>query len=163
MVELAPIPNCPGYFITRSGRVWSEKSRKWLKPFSVRGYWHVRFRVRPRETKYYKVSRLLLETFVGPCLPGMECRHLDGNRQNDNLTNLTWGTRFENVQDRTDHGTTARGEKQGASRLTNKQAVEIRKLLAAGASGSELAKRYRVSDPVISNIKRQRTYLEVQQ
>lgn len=41
-------------------------------------------------SKTFKVHRLVLETFVGPCPPGMECRHLDGNPLNNKLNNLCW-------------------------------------------------------------------------
>lgn len=46
--------------------------------------------------KTCKVHRLILETFVGPCPPDMECRHLDGNPSNNKLENLKWGTAHEN-------------------------------------------------------------------
>jgi hypothetical protein len=51
-----------------------------------------------------RLHRLVLLAFVGPCPEGKECRHLDGNRQNNRLTNLCWGTRSENAQDRVRHG-----------------------------------------------------------
>jgi len=52
-----------------------------------------------------RVSRLVLETFIGECPKGMECRHLDGNSQNNNLNNLKWGTREEQIADQKKHGT----------------------------------------------------------
>jgi hypothetical protein len=55
--------------------------------------------------KNYRVHCAVLEAFVGPCPPGKECRHLDGNGQNNKLQNLKWGTRLENVQDSIKHGT----------------------------------------------------------
>jgi hypothetical protein len=51
------------------------------------------------------VHRLVLETFISPCPPGMECRHLDGNPENNKLNNLKWGTRSENVKDSIKHKT----------------------------------------------------------
>lgn len=36
---------------------------------------------------------------------GLECRHLDGNSNNNNLENLCWGTRGENRKDSAKHGT----------------------------------------------------------
>ena len=40
----------------------------------------------------HSVHRLVLETFIGPCPDGMECRHLDGDRTNNHIFNLAWGT-----------------------------------------------------------------------
>ena len=51
------------------------------------------------------IHRLVLETFVGPQPDGMECRHLDGNPENNRLSNLRWGTPFENSTDKGKHGT----------------------------------------------------------
>ena len=47
------------------------------------------------------VHRLVLETFVGPCPEGMECRHLNDNPADNRLSNLCWGTRTDNMFDRT--------------------------------------------------------------
>ncbi len=49
------------------------------------------------------VHLLVLEAFVGPCPPGLECRHLDGDKGNPALSNLVWGTRGDNNRDRTRH------------------------------------------------------------
>lgn len=59
-----------------------------------------------KDGKYYDflVHRLVLETFVGPCPENMECLHGDGNKTNNNVDNLRWGTRVENIQDSIDHG-----------------------------------------------------------
>lgn len=46
--------------------------------------------------KRYRVHRLVLETFVGPCPDGMECDHSDRNRRNNALTNLRWLPRTQN-------------------------------------------------------------------
>ena len=51
------------------------------------------------------VHRLVLEAFTGPCPEGMECRHIDGDSQNNNHSNLQWSTHKENCQDKIDHGT----------------------------------------------------------
>ena len=45
------------------------------------------------------VHHLVLEAFVGPCPPGMEARHADDDPSNNNLSNLSWGTRGENSGD----------------------------------------------------------------
>ena len=51
------------------------------------------------------VHTLVLEAFVSERPEGQECRHLDGDRLNNRLENLRWGTRSENVQDSISHGT----------------------------------------------------------
>lgn len=57
-------------------------------------------------TSYYLVHKLVLEAFVGPCPPGMVCRHFpDRNPANNNLTNISWGTPSQNIQDQWVHKT----------------------------------------------------------
>ena len=59
----------------------------------------------------YQVHRLVLFAFDRFPGEGEECRHLDGNPANNNRSNLTWGTRGENMQDMLVHGTHANSNK----------------------------------------------------
>ncbi len=56
--------------------------------------------------KTYAIHRLVAEYHFGPCPEGLECRHLDGIPENLEPENLKYGTRSENMFDRTLHGTT---------------------------------------------------------
>lgn len=92
--------------------------------------------------KTKKVHRLVLETFIGECPKGYQTGHLDGNKQNNILSNLKWITPKENAYHKILHGTTATGFKNGAythpekirkgdqvntSKLTEEQVIFIRK------------------------------------
>lgn len=120
----------PQYCVGTDGSVWSHQ---W-------GYWH---RMVPKPLKnryllvllcdrsrrcYYLVHRLVLETFVGPCPVGMETRHLNRVRHDNRLSNLRWGTKGDNQDDREHHGTVLRGEHHGMAKLTVKQVQQIRRL-----------------------------------
>lgn len=50
------------------------------------------------------IHRLVLEAFVGPCPDGMKALHADGNKTNNNVKNLRWGTSAENNLDIVKHG-----------------------------------------------------------
>ena len=52
-----------------------------------------------RENK--KVSRMVLEAFVGPCPPGMEACHWNDIADDNRLENLRWDTHAANIADRT--------------------------------------------------------------
>jgi hypothetical protein len=60
---------------------------------------------RGRERTAIRVSRLVLQTFVGPCPTDMEACHNDGDRANNALTNLRWDTKSANRLDQQRHGT----------------------------------------------------------
>lgn len=51
-----------------------------------------------------RVHRLVMETFVGPMPAGLEIRHLDDVKTNNHISNLAYGTRAENVNDRIKNG-----------------------------------------------------------
>jgi hypothetical protein len=65
-----------------------------LRPTLANGYLQVRIGGRKRR----KIYHLVLEAFVGPRPDGTEAMHLDGDRSNNALTNLRWGTHSENVK-----------------------------------------------------------------
>lgn len=45
------------------------------------------------------VHSLVLEAFVGPAPAGTECCHNDGTQANNDLSNLRWDTRANNIKD----------------------------------------------------------------
>lgn len=67
------------------------------------GYKVVRLCKDGQQTTRY-VHRLVLESFVGKPTNGAECCHIDGNRSNNCLSNLQWGTHSNNMLDKTRHG-----------------------------------------------------------
>lgn len=107
------ITGFPNYKITKDGRIWSiprrgsSKNGKWMKVHKrYKKSNHLTVRLCKNGKMYNKsVHRLVLEVYVSPCPDNMECRHLDGNPQNNNLDNLCWGTKAENSKDAVKHGT----------------------------------------------------------
>lgn len=74
------------------------------------------------------VHRMVLEVFVGPS-NGLECRHINGDKTDNRLENLSWGTTLENAMDRKSHGTARGGSMPGCShpnsKISKEQVVEI--------------------------------------
>ena len=154
------IPGFSDYQITRMGKVWSKLrkrahcSGRFLTPLLQQtGYVQVNLY---KNGKMYtrRIHRLLLETFVGPCPKGMECRHLDGDKQNNILSNLCWGTRKENGVDRVVHGTSGQGENHPRVKLNNQRVCEIRNLAKSGGASQQLiAKQFGICQQMVSRIK----------
>ena len=61
-----------------------------------------------RKTK--KIHQQVLLAFVGSCPSGHQTRHLNGERKDNRLVNLSWGTHAENMADIERHGNRHRGE-----------------------------------------------------
>ena len=80
------------YQVSDEGEVRSLKFGKTIirKPSTnMQGYFRVSL-WQNGEEKHYKVHRLVLCAFVGPCPAGMEANHLDGDKSNNRLENLEW-------------------------------------------------------------------------
>jgi len=128
-------------------------------------------KARPQKTGYRKVTlhrdgirktclvhRLVMASFKGDCPIDQECRHLDGDPSNNRLDNLSWGTRAQNVSDRETHGTTARGERHGMSKLNDSHVIAIRN---DPRSGPKIASDYGVTRHTVSLIKLRKIWTRV--
>lgn len=110
--------------------------------------------------KCFLIHHLVLIAFVGPKPHGTECRHLDGVPSNNSLTNLVWGTRAENMADRTRLGehNPARGEKRHNAVLTEDQVRAIRLLKSRGMGGSQISREMGVNINTVFSIISGRTW-----
>ena len=120
MARWLNVPGNERYLVSDSGEIQGP-SGKCLRPMQHKGHLYVFMQ---RKKKY--VHRAVLEAFSGMCPAGMECRHLDGNPVNNDVSNLVWGTRYENAQDTKRHGHSHVGERSGTAKLTERQVLEIR-------------------------------------
>jgi len=156
------IPNFIGYKITKDGRIWSKpklrcRVGKWLKP-DIADSEHCRVTLYKNGRVYRKlVHRLVLETYIGKCPIGYECRHLDGNPKNNRLKNLCWGTRSENSKDAIKHGThpglKTKGESHSHAKLTEQNVRMIIYLSRIDLfTQREIADIYDISEACVSNI-----------
>lgn len=158
------IPGFPRYAINESGTILSicvggfdDRTKSWCNAKQINpdtdkdGYPRV-ILVHNGRRFTVKVHKLVLLTFVGPCPDGMQCRHLDGNKTNNHVLNLAWGTRAENANDKTLHGTTTKGEKSNTAKLTSDDVMEIRRRFANGESQKDINKDFHVTAANISLI-----------
>lgn len=150
------IEGFPTYYITENGKVFSKKIRhkdlhEMVPQPNDKGYLGIGL-YRDGKRYYRFVHRLILETFVGPCPPEMECCHNDGNPQNNNLTNLRWDTRANNLSDRWKHNTMTIGSKSGKAKLTENDVIEIRRRYDAGETQMSIAKDFNIVASNISHI-----------
>jgi len=160
-----PIINYEGlYEVSDLGRIKSLKyeKQKILKQRRCDAMGHIGVALcKNNEIKTFYIHRLVLIAFVGPCPPGMECRHLDGNPQNNRLENLKWGTKSENAQDSIKHGThysifptPPKGSKHHSSKLNESQFRVITRLIEDDyLTQKEISEIFNVVQATISRIK----------
>ena len=96
----APIPDFPGYYAFDDGRIYSEKSHKFLASRdNGKGYQIVRL---SKNNKQFckTIHRLVAEAFVPNDNPEhkTEVDHIDGDKTNNRADNLQWLSHTENVR-----------------------------------------------------------------
>lgn len=170
------IPGFDGFYrVDVFGQVWTCRAFGNIK--NRRGAWKKKASSGPNSDGYpiillvlngkqkeYRIHRLVLETFRGPCPPGMVSRHFpDRNPMNISVTNLQWGTPKQNTHDRNFQGTDQKGQRNPRAKLTWEKVREIRKLYHQSKIKSGRAVRfcqktiagsYGVSNTLISGIVR---------
>lgn len=96
-MKVENIENCPGYYISKRGVLWSRKGGTWVKI-------HLSYAKRMGRTRaiiynkysqrvHVNISRLVAERYVENPMPGfynVVC-HIDNNPRNNTYTNLYWG------------------------------------------------------------------------
>lgn len=103
------------------------------------------------KSKTFRTYELVLLAFIGDKPIGHQVCHIDGNKLNNCLSNLKYGTPKENIHDKKSHGTfyPRRGK-----HLTAKDVIEIRKRVT-GFKFSQikhLAEEYNISSGALKNI-----------
>lgn len=112
------IKEFPDYNITSTGRVFKRittwrgngGSRELIQTPNAFDYLRVTLVNKKISTTRF-VHKLVAKAFLAPKAKGQQMRHLDGNKYNNDVSNLIWGTAKENAADREKHGHTSRGLK----------------------------------------------------
>jgi hypothetical protein len=145
------IPGFEKYEVSSCGQVRRKGKNSPLSPWRHKsGHLYVRIGGKSKQ-----VHHLVMEAHGKPKQEGMECRHLDGNPENNRIENLTWGSRFENIMDFIN--------KNGKHMVTNATSVETAKKIKSEhdgkrGTGKRLAQKYGVSVFTVSEIRTQKTF-----
>lgn len=125
---MAWIDRFPQYEFHEEGFVISyvKSSPRVMKPIKMGQYVGLQLKRSDGHTEKAYLHRLICEAFYGPCPGGMECRHLDGDRGNNRASNLAWGSKMENENDRRIHKTTSKGEKNPMAKLSREKVNKMR-------------------------------------
>lgn len=158
----------PGYAVGDDGNAWSRWKRRGLgigrgSKSYLGGQWHLLTASRDRKgyrkvllcnadvRRRVKLAVLVLETFVGPRLVGMESCHGPRGNADDRLDNVRWDTRLANDLDKVRNGTAPRGTQNNHNRLSEEQVREIREM-AGTMTKTCIAQRFGVDRTTVSAI-----------
>lgn len=126
---------------------------KVLKPCpKVNGYLEVSLRD-GKSRKHRLIHHLVAAAFLGPRPDRLDVRHADGNRKNNAVENLSYGTRSENLRDCYRYG-----GRKGNGKLFADDVVDIKRRLEKGESPVNLAEEYGVNSAAIYHIRSGKTF-----
>lgn len=150
----------PDYLISKDGRLWSNKTSRLIKAgVNKAGYVYANLRINGK-TKPFAIHRLVAETFIDALKKDQVVDHIDGDKTNNNLTNLRITSRSENTTHFRDR---VRDEDNHGYKLSKEQVIQIKILLNEGKlSQKEIGKRFGVVDSHISAIKNKRKWTHIE-
>ena len=156
------MPDYPGYEISNHGRLWSSwrRGKNWLPGLrqgciTTSGYRRYILQGSEGERRQRTAHALVAEAFIGPRPEGLYVLHGDGDKLNNHVGNLRYGTPSERALDAVGRGTFQMGEDHAGALLTEDQVHEIRRLLSTtGSSYAEIGERFDVGPWVVRNIHR---------
>jgi len=147
-----------GYSVHKDGSVytrWNKGARKlenyWMEVKSRIGYGYIVFGLLKTNGRQISVGVhiLLAHAFISKRPEGLYVCHNDGNKLNNNLSNLRYDTPKSNTQDRFAHGTMLFGEECPNSRLKESQIIDIFRYKKSGMTHKETAAILNVSKHTI--------------
>lgn len=171
---MIPISGYGGrYFACKSGKIWATKSKKlpnggYLKSWTINKGYQVVMLYGDGGSKKYLVHRLIATAYKENPDKLKEVNHIDCSYSNNIPSNLEWVTSAQNKQHAIKNGryknlgkNTPRGSKFPSSKLTEKQVIEIRRKVKAGAGKRTVAREYGVSDTLVRFIVQRRTWKHI--
>lgn len=96
------IPNFPNYTISTDGIIMGQNAEK-AQTHGKNGYKYVTVYANNVSKKLY-VHRLMAELYIPNPENKRTVNHIDGDKHNNNLSNLEWHTDSENIQHAYDNG-----------------------------------------------------------
>ncbi len=140
----------------------AEACWRWTGYTDQDGYGMLWVKIGDSRPRNHRASRLSYLIHTGDIPDGLLACHTCDNPICVNPRHLFLGTPKENSRDRDRKGRSAslRGELAPMAKLTAAQVAEIRALLNEGVSSTEIARRFGVKQPTISNIKTGKRWVE---
>ena len=174
MEERKRIQGFSNYEITTNGDVYSmcrknngsssiDYNEKLLKQTNViGGYTFVGLTNDKSKRKTVAVHRLVALTFIDKHYSNIPLivNHKDGNKHNNKVSNLEWCTYSQNSQHACDNGLNpgAKGESNGQSKISEKQARDIISKILNGSTNTEISEEYGLHDRYVSLIRHRRRW-----
>ena len=152
------IKGFPNYEVTKQGKVINLITGRTLKPDTNRtGYLRVTLS-RDGKTKRFFIHRLVALHYLPNPEMLKEVNHIDGNKTNNDVSNLEWNSSSQNKKHAVENGL---GTGSGRTYMTESQVHDVCILLEKGTKYGEISKLVGVSYNAICLIKIGKCWKEI--
>ena len=138
------IPNFPNYTISIDGIIMGQTAEK-AQTHGKNGYKYVTVYANNTSKKLY-VHRLMAELYIPNPENKRTVNHIDGDKHNNNLSNLEWNTDGENIKHAYDNGLNP-----GNSKLINGDSATMYTRFMNGESMQSISEFYPFNNVTVSN------------
>ena len=150
------------YSVDTEGNVYGPKGNKLCFMTNHKGYLSCKVTYDDiQKTKTCTAHRLVAKAFIPNPENKPQVNHIDGDKTNNNVSNLEWVTNAENQRHSTEVLGNFRGEKCHTAILKEHQVLEIMQMLRDGKRNLDIAAAFNVGSHMIKQIRRGKawTYL----
>lgn len=153
------------YAIEEDGRVWSKYAKKYMKiSLDKDGYSTISLKNNRNGYSHFGIHRLLMIAFKPiDNMEDMQVNHIDGNKSNNDLSNLEWVTCEENLKHARDNNLNVTFGQKGINhpnnKISEKEAKKIIELNKKGYTPKEILKEVpNATKNIINSIIHNRTW-----
>lgn len=148
------------YLVSNLGRCKDSNGKPIIGYRNNKGYTCVSL-TKDRKLKHFLLHRIVAQTFISNQENFSQVNHLDGNKQNNAVSNLEWCNQRQNY----DHGMSkffySKNEDHYFAKLTNEKVETIPELYKLGFTRATIAKILEVTDGAIKAIEKGISYREL--
>ena len=153
LIEWADVLGYEGlYSVSTDGQVYTYKYKKILKPRRKRGYLNVSLS-KNKKRKEFKVHRLVATAFIPNTNNKEQVNHIDGDKNNNEVTNLEWVTQSENITH--SYGLGLHSTTKKPYKMTEDKISHLKSMLEANTTLKKMAETLEVSVSTIDRYVKQ--------
>ncbi len=154
--QFTAIKGAEGYIISNYGRIIGLTGKQYKTPCNKKGYPLLRI---PNRNYCKMVHRVVAEHFIG-IQKDMQVNHIDGNKLNNNISNLEYITCKENINHAINLGLRTRiSNLKSKAMFDDAQLFAIREAIKLGYKNTEIAKYFKCNHSTISKIRTNKNYI----
>lgn len=148
-------------FVTIDGSAFLDGTKEMTQSVTANGYLLVRFNAHKKQYAFY-VHRLVAAAYCEGYARGLQVNHIDGNKQNNNASNLEWCTAKQNIVHAFKTGLNKNvGENNTGAKLTENCVASILMSVSNGEKQTSLAAKFNISTSAINSIVRGRKWRRI--